>query len=53
MKSMEIESGGPLMPRSKSRAIVMSLASSGSSRCAMPGGSTQATVSRSYSQAAV
>ena len=47
MKSIEIASGGPLMPRSKSRAMVRSLASSGSSRCPMPGGSTQATVSSS------
>ena len=47
MKSIEIASGGPLMPRSKSRAMVRSPASSGSSRCPMPRGSTQETVSSS------
>lgn len=41
------------MPRSKSRATVRSLVSAGSSRCPIPGGRTQASVSRSYSQAAV
>ena len=53
MKSMEIASGGPLMPRSKSLAIVRSVLSFGCSRWAMPGGSTQAVVSLSYSHAAV
>src|SRR5579863_8355347 len=43
----QIESGGPVMPRSKSRATVRSLVSFGSSRYAMPGGRTQASVSRS------
>jgi hypothetical protein len=47
MKSMEIDSGGPVMPRSKSRATVRSLVSVGSSRCPMPGGRTHASVSRS------
>ena len=32
MKSIEIDSGGPVMPRSKSRATCKSVASSGSSR---------------------
>ena len=32
MKSMEIDSGGPVIPRSKSRATVRSLVSFGSSR---------------------
>ena len=53
MKSIEKDSGGPVMPRSKSRATVRSLVSAGSSRWPMPGGRTQASVSRSYSQAAV
>ena len=47
MKSMEIDSGGPVIPRSKSRATVRSLVSAASSRCPMPGGRTQASVSRS------
>ena len=47
MKSIEIESGGPVMPRSKSRATVRSFVSSGSSRWPMPGGRTQAAVRRS------
>jgi len=47
MKSMEIASGGPVMPRSKSRATVRSLVRVGSSRWPMPGGRTQASVSRS------
>ena len=47
MKSMLIDMGGPLMPMSKSRAMVRSPASSGSSRWAMPGGSTHASVNRS------
>ena len=47
MKSMDIDSGGPVMPRSKSRATVRSLVRAGSSRCSMPGGRTQASVSRS------
>ena len=38
MKSIEIDSGGPVMPRSKSRAIVRSSVSSARSRWAMPGG---------------
>ena len=38
MKSIEIDSGGPVMPRSNSRATVRSLPSSGSSRWPMPGG---------------
>ena len=41
------------MPRSKSRATVRSLVSAGFSRWPMPGGRTQVSVSRSYSQAAV
>ena len=53
MKSIEIDNGGPVMPRSKSRATVRSLVSAGSSRWPMPCGRTQASVSRSYSQAAV
>src|SRR3989441_10929469 len=53
MKSIEMNIGGPVMPRSKSRAIVRSLASLGFSRWPMPGGRTQAAVSRSYSHAAV
>ena len=47
MKSIEIDSGGPVMPRSKSRATVRSLVSVGSSRWPMPGGRTHASVSRS------
>ena len=47
MKSMEMNIGGPVMPRSKSRAIVRSLVSFGFSRCPIPGGRTQAEVSRS------
>ena len=47
MKSIEIDSGGPVMPRSKSRATVRSLVSFGSSRWPMPGGRTHASVSRS------
>ena len=39
------------MPRSNSRAVVRSSARSGSSRCPMPGGSTQARISVSLSQA--
>src|SRR5918995_357260 len=53
MKSIEIDSGGPVMPRSKSRAAVRSRLSAGSSRWPMPAGRRQASVSRSYSQAAV
>ena len=41
------------MPRSKSRAAVMSAVSDGSSRCPIPAGRTQAAVSRSYRNAAV
>ena len=47
MKSIEIDSGGPLMPRSKSRAMVRSVVRRGSSRCPIPGGATQALVSSS------
>ena len=47
MKSIEYDSGGPVMPRSKSRATVRSAASAGSSRWPMPGGRTHASVSRS------
>ena len=46
-RSIETESGGPVIPRSKSRAIVRSLVSFGSSRCPIPGGRTQAKASRS------
>src|SRR5918995_232441 len=53
MKSIEIDSGGPVMPRSKSRAAVRSRLRAGSSRWPMPAGRRQASVSRSYSQAAV
>ena len=53
MKSIEIDSGGPVMPRSKSRATCRSVASSGSSRWPIPGTATHAPVSSSYSQAAV
>ena len=52
MKSIEIDIGGPVIPMSKSRAMVRSLVSAGSSRCPMPGGCTEAEVSRSYSHAA-
>src|SRR5207302_164517 len=38
MKSIEMKIGGPVMPRSKSRAIVRSLVSPGLSRWPMPGG---------------
>src|SRR5215831_13436336 len=44
-------SGGPAMPRSKSRAIDRSSARSGASRWAMPAGVTQASSRRSWSQA--
>ena len=47
MKSIEMDNGGPLMPRSKSRAMVRSVVRRGSSRCPMPGGPTQAAVSSS------
>ena len=47
MKSMLMYIGGPVMPRSNSRATVRSLVSLGSSRWPMPGGRTQASVSRS------
>ena len=47
MKSIEYDNGGPVMPRSKSRATVRSAASAGSSRCATPGGRTHISVSRS------
>ena len=42
MKSTLRYIGGPVMPRSNSRAVVRSSARSGSSRCPMPGGCTQA-----------
>ena len=45
--------GGPVMPRSKSRAIVRSLVSCGLSRWPIPGGRTQVEVRRSYNQSAV
>jgi hypothetical protein len=38
MKSIEIASGGPIIPRSKSRAIVRSVVNSARSRWAIPGG---------------
>ena len=44
---LRVQRGGPVIPRSKSRATVRSLVSVGSSRCPMPGGRTQASVSRS------
>ena len=47
MKSMLIERGGPVIPRSKSRAIVRSFVSSGRSRCPMPGGRVHASIMRS------
>ena len=47
MKSMETESGGPVIPRSNSRATVRSDASDASSRCPIPCGRTHASVSRS------
>ena len=50
MNSIEIRSGGPPRPRSKSRAIARSVASSALSRWAMPGGSTLARINRSLSQ---
>jgi len=51
MKSIAIESGGPLMPKSKSRAMVRSVVRRGSSRCPIPGGATQAAASSSLSHA--
>ena len=53
MKSIEMSSGGPIMPRSKSRAIVRSVVSSARSRWAMPGGATQVEMRRSYRCAAI
>ena len=47
MKSMLIDSGGPVMPRSKSRATVRSVMRSGFSRCATPGGAVVAVINRS------
>ena len=44
MKSIEMDIGGPLMPRSKSRAMARSVVRRGSSRCPMPGGVTHALV---------
>jgi hypothetical protein len=45
MKSIETVSGGPVIPRSKSRPIVRSFVSAGLSRWPTPGGRTQARVS--------
>jgi len=53
MKFMLYDSGGPVMPRSKSRAIDRSSARSGRSRWAIPGGSSVAAISRSLSEVAV
>ncbi len=53
MKSIAIDSGGPVIPRSKSRATVRSPLSRLSSRWPIPGGRTQAAVSRSCSHALV
>ena len=50
MKSIEMLSGGPVMPRSKSRAIVRSLIKSVRSRWATPGGSMQAIINCSFNQ---
>ena len=47
MKSTLRYIGGPEMPRSKSRAVVKSRVSDGSSRCPTPGGSTHAPASSS------
>ena len=47
MKSIEIDSGGPVMPRSKSRATVRSLVSAGSSRWPHARRRDAAAVSRS------
>ena len=47
MKAILMCIGGPVMPASNSRATVRSEASSGSSRCPIPGGVTHASVSRS------
>src|SRR5580704_5823593 len=44
MKSIEMLIGGPLIPRSKSRAIARSVVRRGSSRCPMPEGPTHAIV---------
>ncbi|WP_422291834.1 hypothetical protein [Candidatus Binatus sp.] len=44
MKSIEMLIGGPLIPRSKSRAIARSVVKRGSSRCPMPGGLTHEIV---------
>ena len=52
MKSTLRYIGGPEMPRSKSRAVVRSRGSSGSSRCPTPGGATLAPASRSLRRAA-
>ena len=52
VESMEMERGGPLMPRSKSRAMMRSVVRRASSRWPIPGGRTQALVNSSYSQAA-
>ncbi len=53
MKSIEISSGGPIMPRSKSRASVRSVVSSARSRWAIPAGVTHTASSRSYRWAAI
>jgi hypothetical protein len=47
MKSIENDSGGPVIPRSKSRATVRSPVSDGSSRWPIPCGRMQASASRS------
>ncbi len=52
MKSIEMDSGGPVIPLSKSRAICRSAASTGSSRWPIPGTATHAPVISSYSRAA-
>ena len=51
MKSTLRYMGGPVMPRSNSRAVVRSAARSGSSRWPIPGGATVAPASRSFSRA--
>ena len=48
MKSIEMSSGGPIMPRSKSRAIDKSFISSGRSKCPIPGGEMVAIISLSW-----
>ncbi len=53
MKSIAMNSGGPFIPRSKSRANDRSWASSLLSRCPIPGGVTDPTISWSFSHSAV